>query len=125
MDERRAERVRGAIAPHTTPTIPQREAPEIAPCPLGVSADIDSLPPALLSTEALDHLLECVPRPKLAASLLEALSRRYESGPVAVSSHAVVDARALRIPGFRWPNRCRKLVERQRDPATDSARRIP
>jgi hypothetical protein len=99
-----------AIALHTTAEIPQRKAPEIALCQLGVACDIRGLPGDAEAPAVVSRVLAAYPRLDLREALPGALVGLYRKNPKASASHAVADACERRVPGFRRFNLCDALL---------------
>ena len=110
MNETALDLVWDAIALHTTAEIPQRKAPEVALCQLGIFADINLLPPGLADNAILDELLDDYPWLDNANGLMDSLIHLYGKNPAAANSNAVADACEKRVSGFKRFNFCEHLL---------------
>jgi hypothetical protein len=111
-DDRTVDLVWDAIALHTTAEIPQRKAPEIALCQLGVACDIRGLAGDVAFESFDDTVRDIYPWLDLDDALLDALVGLYRKDPRASASHAVADACDRRVPGYRRFNLCDILAAR-------------
>jgi hypothetical protein len=100
LSDRALDTVWDAIALHTTMTIPQRKAPEIALCQRGIAVDVGFVPLAAAPGAAVPEILAAFPRLGFKRALLDALERLYRRNPAAATSHAVADVCERRVPGF-------------------------
>lgn len=111
MKERDVELVWDAIALHTTAEVPQRKAPEIALCQLGIATDIRMLQPDLIARDLMDEVQHSYPRLDINRALIAALVRLYKVNPAAAASHPVAEACERNVDGFRRRNICDVLSD--------------
>jgi len=110
MPERTRELVWDAIALHTTAEIPQRKAPEIALCQLGIACDLRGVPASVAEAGVVQEALRAYPWLEIEEGLLRTLVGLYQKNPAAAASHAVADACERYLPGFRRFNLCDVLL---------------
>ena len=109
FDDRKAELVWDAIALHTTLTVPQRKAPEIALVQMGAGIDVGAIPRNGLSADLVDAVLEAWPRLGFKKAMIAAMIRMVERDPKSAGSSVIADIAERKIPGFKRANICDAL----------------
>ena len=119
----RREIVWDAIALHTTAVIPQRKAPEVALCQLGIAIDVGVVPSSVLPPGVAQAAIQAQSRSTLAKELPACLCRLWaRNREAAVLSHAVSDAAERLVPGFVRPNLCDFLSGADFEPPSPARR---
>lgn len=101
-----------AIALHTTQTIPQRKAPEIALCQLGTAIDVGYAPLHLLPEGLAAETLARFPRLDFKRAFVALLASLHDRNPAAAAASApVADVGERHVHGFRRIHFCDVIAQ--------------
>ncbi|WP_406451040.1 HD domain-containing protein [Streptomyces sp. NBC_01622] len=95
-----ADRVWTSIALHTTPEIPLRMAPEIAPVTRGVELDVLGIGYHAVSDEQRAAVVAAHPRPDFKNGILAAFTEGVKDRPETTFGNIKADVLAHFVPGF-------------------------
>lgn len=93
-------RVWTAIAPHTTPSVPEHMAPEVALVTAGVETDILGIGYQDLDQTSIQSIVSAHPRPNFKLQILEAFTNGFRDRPDTAFGTVNANVLARFSPGF-------------------------